>query len=118
LDASASGASLVKGPAPRIIGLGLAEDLPKHASSGAITWEKAGWQKAGLTNVPWLRAAADVRVFKKSFLEAAENADAIHFDLSSYSKAYPTPGVTKWELDSVVNTPAWLRKTTFTGGEP
>lgn len=103
----------------KVIGLGLDKDLVLHRGSGAITYKNAGWQQAGLTKVDWGRAAMDDGHFLTSFKEAAENADAIHFNVTSFDPAYVKPGITHFELNHIINQPALLQKTTFiqNGGE-
>jgi hypothetical protein len=48
-----------------------------------------------------------------SFKEAAENAAAIRFDVSSWKPNYPKPGLTQMELNHILATPSLLNKTTF-----
>jgi hypothetical protein len=51
--------------------------------------------------------------FKQSFQEAAENAGAIRFDVSSFDLAYPKPGITNFEFNHIISNSSLLQKTTF-----
>jgi hypothetical protein len=95
----------------KTIGLGLDDDLT--SLRGTITYKNAGWQQAGLTKVDWGKASCDNYYFKQSFMEAAQNADAIKFNLSSFNSAYPKPGITNFEFDYITSNPLLLQKTTF-----
>jgi hypothetical protein len=101
-----------EGTLGKTIGLGLDEDLMNLRGTGAITYKNSGWQQAGLTTVD-VGKATETSWFRVSFAEAAQNASAIRFDVSSFDVAYPYPGLTSWELNQVVNSPSWLGKTTF-----
>jgi hypothetical protein len=101
-----------KTAAANTIGLGLDEDLLNLRGTGAITYLNGGWQQAGLTTVD-IGRATETSWFKISFNEAAQNAGAIRFDVSSFDVAYPRPGITSWELNQIVNNPSLLGKTTF-----
>jgi len=95
------------------IGLGLYDDLPLLRGTGAITYKNAGWQEAKLTKVDWGRASFDNDYFKQSFYEAADNATAIRFEVSSFNPFYHKPNITNFEFDHILKTPALLQKTTF-----
>lgn len=95
------------------IGLGLDADLALHRGTGAITYKGAGWQQAGLTKVDWGRASMDNFYFKQSFTEAAQNAGAIKFNVSSFNPSYARPGITSFEFNHIISNPSLLRKTTF-----
>jgi len=97
----------------RTIGLGLYEDLSLVRFRGAITYENAGWQTAGLTRVDFGKALVDRYWFERSFKEAVQNADAIQFEVTSFKVGYHQPGVTQWELTYLLERPDLLRKTTF-----
>lgn len=99
----------------RTIGLGLdlEGDLASARAAGGLTYENGAWQRAGLTTVDWGRASVDNSWFRMSFREAAQNADAIHFNVSNFSPAYPKPGMTTFEFNHIVNTLGLLPKTTF-----
>lgn len=100
--------------ARKTIGLGLDADLALHRGTDAITYKGAGWQQAGLTKVDWGRASMDDFYFKQSFQEAAENAGAIKFNVSSFDPFYHKPGITNFEFNHIINDPSLLQKTTFT----
>jgi RHS repeat-associated protein len=95
------------------IGLGLDADLYNHVGTAAITYENGGWQRAGLTRVDRARAAMDRYYFEQSFREAAQNAAAIRFDVSSFDVNNLRPGITRWELQEILGNPALHDKTTF-----
>lgn len=97
----------------KTIGLGIDSDLPNHRGSGAITYENGGWQKAGLTRVDAARAAMDSMYFKKSFEQAARNADAISFDVSGFHPTQFPDSITTWEFNTIISNPSLLHKTTF-----
>lgn len=94
------------------IGLGIEDDLHLHRGTGAITWEKAGWQRAGLTRVDWGRVS-DPFHFKASFKEVVEKAHAIRFDVTNFSPFHHKPGMTNFEFEYILNSPSLLQKTTF-----
>jgi RHS repeat-associated protein len=96
------------------IGLGLDQDLWNHKGTGALIYKDGAWQNAGLTSVPWWKAISSDSAFLKSFEQAAGNADAISFDVSSFNPAYPKPGLTQSELTYILNNPSVLAKTIFT----
>ncbi|PQA89959.1 hypothetical protein SAMN05421796_11334 [Chryseobacterium piscicola] len=97
----------------KTIGLGIADDLALHRGTGAITWREAGWQKAGLTDVDWGKAFIDKYHFKSSFLEAANKANAIRFEVSSFNPFFHKPGITNFEFNHIISNPSLLQKTTF-----
>jgi hypothetical protein len=97
----------------KTIGLGLNADLANLQGSGAIIYKEAGWQQAGLTTVNWGKATIDESWFRISFNEATQNANAIQFDVSSFSTTYANPGMTSWEFNTIVNNSTLLGKTTF-----
>jgi hypothetical protein len=94
------------------LGLDLEGDLANTRAAGAMTYEGGAWQKAGLTTVDWGRASVDNSWFRMSFREAAENADAIRFDVSNFSPACPKPGMTTFEFNHILDN-GLLPKTTF-----
>jgi RHS repeat-associated protein len=96
----------------KVIGLGLFDDLYLHRGTGAITYQEAGWQKAGLTKVDWGRSS-DPFYFKDAFKDAARNASAIKFNVSSFNPYHPKPGLTNFEFDHIIGNPSLLQKTTF-----
>jgi hypothetical protein len=100
-------------PASRIIGLGLEADYHLLRSGGATVWQNGGWQRIGVSNVPQLVAEAKPAAFWKSFTQAAENADAIRFELTSYKFDWARPGVTSRELSYILSNPSLLSKTSF-----
>ncbi|MCE3076305.1 DUF6443 domain-containing protein [Chryseobacterium gwangjuense] len=100
----------------KIIGLGINADLALHRGTGAITWQEAQWQKAGLTKVDWAKALFDKYHFRSSFREAAENAAGIRFEVTNFNPLYHKPGMTNFEFDHILSTPALLNKTTFIKG--
>ncbi|WP_437776712.1 SpvB/TcaC N-terminal domain-containing protein [Sorangium sp. So ce1097] len=100
-------------PGDITIGLGLDKDLHRLKGTGAITYENGGWQRAGLTKVDWARAMLDNIAFQRSFHQAARNADKIRFDVTSFSLSHPKPGLTTWELETIVSNPSLLQKTMF-----
>jgi len=97
----------------KTIGLGIDEDLAFHRGTGAITYKKAGWQKAGLTKVDWGKAAFDEFSFKESFRDAAQNADAITFDVTNFNLTPAKRGVTNYEFDYIISNENLFNKTTF-----
>jgi RHS repeat-associated protein len=102
-----------EGEEAKVIGLGLERDLAALEKGGALIYKDGGWQKAGLTRVNALKALFDQNLFMLSFKEAAAKADAIRFDVTHYDAAYPFPGLTKRELEYILNNKELLNKTTF-----
>jgi RHS repeat-associated protein len=96
-----------------IIGLGLDEDLLLHRGTGAITYKNAGWQQAGLTKIDWGKASIDNYAFKESFMEAAQNAKGIRFEVANFDPKYPKPGITNAEFDHILSSKPLLGKTEF-----
>ena len=95
------------------IGLGIEDDLWRHSGTGAITWLKGGWQRAGLTTEDVGRATYDPYYFKKSFEEAVENAGAVRFDVTNFDPFFSNPRTTNYEFDYIINRPCLLEKTKF-----
>jgi RHS repeat-associated protein len=93
------------------IGLGLDEDL--HRLRGATTYVDNGWARIGLT-APY--DAGSYRSFNRALTDALNNADEIHFQLSSFTYAYPLQNLTAMELRMVHASDDYLRKTTFFRG--
>ncbi|THU30796.1 RHS repeat protein [Niastella caeni] len=108
-------------PSSRVtIGLGIAQDLPGHRGTGAITWKNAAWQEAGLTKVDYGKMyIGDEFAIKEAFRDAVKNADAVRFDVTGFDPFTKNPGVTNYEFNYINNDPALLQKTTFiqNGGE-
>ncbi len=103
----------------KTIGLGLKEDLSLHRRTGAIIYKEAGWQRAGLSNVDWGKAWIDEFHFKESFKQAAQNADAIRFEVTNFAPFYHKPGLTNYEFNHILANPSLMDKTTFIGdGNP
>jgi hypothetical protein len=102
------------GGAGKTIGLGLDADLWRHTGTGAITYLRGGWQNAGLTNVHFDIATMFRDKFMQSFGDAAKNASAIRFDLTTFSPFFPKLGVTANELRAIIRDTSLLGKTTFT----
>lgn len=97
----------------RTIGLGLDEDLGNFRRTGAITWQNAGWQNAGLTDVDFGRASMSDFYFKESFKQAAQNADFIKFDVTNFDPNYSKPGITNFEFDHIMNSTTLKEKASF-----
>ncbi|MEL7003982.1 MAG: hypothetical protein AAFN93_14770 [Bacteroidota bacterium] len=97
----------------KVVGLGLHDELGVFRRTEAVTYLRAGWQKAGLTKIDWGRASADDYYFKESFREAVGNADEIWFTLRNFDPKYHKPGVTQYELDYIKRNPDLLKKTKF-----
>lgn len=55
----------------------------------------------------------DTYYFKESFKEAASNAGAIHFNVSSFNPAYGKSSITSFEFNHIINNPSLLQKTKF-----
>jgi hypothetical protein len=89
------------------------EPYAKNRTAGRVLKKKRR-TKAGLTTVKWAKAAIDDSWFMQSFREAASSARAIRFDLKSFEAGYPTAGLTKRELDYILNNKELLKKTKFT----
>jgi hypothetical protein len=96
-----------------VIGLGIDEDLWRNEANGAITYVAAGWQRAKLTTVPWALAESDRSAFMKSFREAAANASAIRFDITTFERGKVPGGVTEREMNHILSQPQLLGKTAF-----
>src|SRR5947209_20356226 len=103
-----------------LIGLGLDHRLLDLRRSGAITYE--GWYAAGLTRVDPVAANLSAYQFERSFVEAADRAPAIRFDLTDLDVAFAlqsgpngfvSRNYTNAELCRVLANPAWLQKTEF-----
>jgi hypothetical protein len=103
-----------------VIGLGLDHRLRSLRQSGAITYE--GWYTAGLTRVDPVAANLSAYQFERSFVDAADGAAAIRFDLTDLDVAYAlqnglngfvSRNYTNAELWAVLNNPASLQKTEF-----
>jgi RHS repeat-associated protein len=101
-------------PAGHAIGLGLDVDLSSPALSGTLTYRQGAWQRAGLTKVDWGRASVDTMWFKRSFRDAVSKAESIIVDVTHYDPSFPKDGITKYEIDYVLDAANNLReKTTF-----
>lgn len=108
------------------IGLGLNDDpwplndLNRTRKAGALTFENAAWQKAGLTSLPWREVDGSRAGFWRSFEQAAGNASSIRFDVTSFDEARflanPSGGMTNRGLQHILNNPSLLEKTTFYRG--
>lgn len=101
-----------RGDPCKAIGLGLNKDLWRHGGM-AITYQHGGWQKAGLTNIPWDQANHSLDKFKESFVQAATNADVIRFDVTSWNPDHSRPGVTLYEMQTIVGNSTLFQKTIF-----
>ena len=112
-EPAARGATTGTARPRRVIGLGIDDDLPRHRTTGAITYENGAWQKAGLTTVDQAKAALNPSWFRRAFREAAKNADSVRFDVTSFDPKHPKPGMTSWEFAEIVNDPKLLAKTEF-----
>jgi hypothetical protein len=51
--------------------------------------------------------------FKESFQEAARNAGAIKFNVSSFNPSYFKPGITTFEFNYIISNQSLLQKTMF-----
>ena len=90
------------------------EDLPRLR--GAITYENNGWARAGLTG-PY--DAGSSSSFQRAFQNAAQNADEIHFELTSFrvNRGAILSDFTEHELQTIYENTDLLRKTTFFRGD-
>ena len=116
--AAAAGDGAATG-ARRIIALGLDEDITRFGNrgwpTGALTYLRGAWQRAGLTRVDWGRAIMNQSDFMASFRDAARNADGIVFDVTSFNPSRPgPPGVTMREFRHIIDPDnGLLGRTTF-----
>jgi hypothetical protein len=103
-----------------VIGLGLDHRLRDLRRSGAITYE--GWQAAGLTRVDPVAAVLSAYQFERSFVDAADRATVIRFDVTDVDMAralqdgpngFVRRNYTNAELCRVLTNPVWLQKTEF-----
>jgi hypothetical protein len=101
------------GSVKKVIGLGLKDVLHEFNLREVIPYLDGRWQKAGLTDVPWYKAMFGGYDFKKSFEEAAKNADEIHFNIKGFDPFYSKPGMTNFEFDHIINSSSLKSKTRF-----
>lgn len=103
-----------------VIGLGLDHCLLDLRRSGAINYE--GWHGAGLTRVDPIAAILSSYQFERSFMDAADRATGIRFDMTGIDvtralqdgpNGFVSRNYTNAELHRVLNNPVWLRKTEF-----
>ncbi len=83
------------------------------AASGAVTFEREGWQKAGLTTVSWIEAKFSWAGFEKALAEATKNAKTIRLDLTGYNPFHQNWGYTTRELQYIMDHPELWEKTTI-----
>jgi hypothetical protein len=100
----------IEGPT---IGLGLEEDLSNLRGTGAITYKNFGWQIAGLTKVDYARMVYESRYLETALKEAAANASAIRFDVTSFVPGLVRNGFTQAEFDLIIRNEVFLAKTVF-----
>ena len=69
--------------------------------------------------ITWKGWASLPEQFQRSFLQAAENADAIRFDVTHFDPGYPGESMSSWEFENIVSNESFLQKTTFVqNGQP